>query len=62
MLVTKVSSGKKEQQRDIASIGIKTIISEIHGGPLATTVALLITAKMLEGGDNKVRGGQWHGA
>ncbi len=54
-LCDKVLSGKKEQQRDIASIGIKTIIAEIQGGPLATSLASTVTKKMLEGGNNKVQ-------
>eukprot|EP00195_Chlamydomonas_chlamydogama_P007020 CAMPEP_0202892974 /NCGR_PEP_ID=MMETSP1392-20130828/2632_1 /ASSEMBLY_ACC=CAM_ASM_000868 /TAXON_ID=225041 /ORGANISM="Chlamydomonas chlamydogama, Strain SAG 11-48b" /LENGTH=1235 /DNA_ID=CAMNT_0049577131 /DNA_START=157 /DNA_END=3864 /DNA_ORIENTATION=- len=52
-LCDKVILGKKEQQRDIASIGLKTIIAEISGGQLATNCAAIITSKMLEGASNK---------
>jgi cullin-associated NEDD8-dissociated protein 1 len=39
---------KKEQARDIASIGLKTIIAEIPGGHLAQNAATTITNKMLD--------------
>eukprot|EP00192_Tetraselmis_astigmatica_P000226 CAMPEP_0117662728 /NCGR_PEP_ID=MMETSP0804-20121206/8205_1 /TAXON_ID=1074897 /ORGANISM="Tetraselmis astigmatica, Strain CCMP880" /LENGTH=1235 /DNA_ID=CAMNT_0005469641 /DNA_START=95 /DNA_END=3802 /DNA_ORIENTATION=- len=46
-------AGKKEQQRDIASIGLKTVISEISGGALASTAVKQATPKMVEGINSK---------
>ena len=46
---------KKEAQRDIASIALKTVITDLPGGPLAAAVSSIITGRMLEGA-GKVRG------
>ncbi|MEW5303601.1 MAG: hypothetical protein WDW36_006278 [Sanguina aurantia] len=48
-LCDKVILGKKEQQREIAAIGLKTVIKELHSGPTATATAGSIAAKMMEG-------------
>ena len=43
-------TGKKEQQRDIATIGLKTVIAAIPGGgALAASATTTIASKMLEG-------------
>jgi hypothetical protein len=47
----------KDQQRDIASIGLKTVIAEIPvltASTISTHVTTIITTKMLEGASNKV--------
>ena len=59
-LSDKVLTGKKDQLRDIASIGLKTVIAEIPGGSLAYSTSAIITAKMLEGIAKKVRGAWAH--
>eukprot|EP00798_Chlamydomonas_sp_ICE-L_P008749 gene8749-33610_t len=46
-------TGKKEQSREIAAIGLKTIIAEVQGGSIATTLASVVTNKMLVGADMK---------
>ena len=46
---------RKDQLRDIASIGLKTVIAEIPGGTLASLTSTIITTKMLEGIAKKVR-------
>lgn len=51
-----VTTTKKEQARDIANIGLKTVIAEISGGSLAASTAALVTGKMLEGIHNKASG------
>lgn len=48
-LCDKVILGKKEQQREIAAIGLKTVIKELHSGTTASAAAASITSKMLEG-------------
>lgn len=52
-LCERVTSGKKEQQRDIASIGLKTVVGELSTGAIATNASALITANMLLGASNK---------
>ncbi|KAK9816878.1 hypothetical protein WJX72_006469 [[Myrmecia] bisecta] len=52
-LCNKLLSGKKEQQRDIAGIGLKTVIGEISGGALATAVVKRVVPRMMEGMRNK---------
>ncbi len=49
---------KKEQQRDVASIGLKTIVGEIRGLPVAASLAQTITKKMLLGMAKVSRWGQ----
>ncbi|GFH30374.1 TIP120 domain-containing protein, partial [Haematococcus lacustris] len=46
--VVNVSTSNKQQQRDIASIALKTVISDIPGGNLAITGSAIIANKMLE--------------
>lgn len=48
-----VTITKKDQSRDIASIGLKTVI-EVASGSLAHPVSALISGKMLEGVQQKV--------
>jgi len=48
-VITVPAKKDKEQQRDIASIGLKTIIAEITGGTLANHAANIMTNKLLEG-------------
>ncbi len=53
-LCDKVLLGKKEQQREVASIGLKAVIAEIPGGPLAAKATTQIAQSMLQGTQNKV--------
>ncbi|GFH06744.1 TIP120 domain-containing protein, partial [Haematococcus lacustris] len=46
--VVNVSTSNKQQQRDIASIALKTVISDIPGGNLAVNGSAIIANKMLE--------------
>lgn len=48
-------SKKDSSSRDIASIGLKTVI-EVAGGSLAHPAAALICSRMLDGVTQKVRG------
>lgn len=48
-----VQPSKKDQSRDIASIGLKTVI-EVASGSLAHPAAALISSRMLEGVQQKV--------
>lgn len=54
VLCQNLLTGKKEQQRDIASIGLKTVISEIPGSALALVAVKKATPHMVDG--IKVRG------
>lgn len=56
-LYRQVLTIRKDQLRDIASIGLKTVIAEIPGGNLATVLSSIISKKMLEGIAKKVRNG-----
>ena len=50
-------TGKKEEHRDIAAIGLKTVIAEIPAGShlnVATSVSTIIASKMIEGASSKV--------
>ncbi|KAK9803499.1 hypothetical protein WJX73_009717 [Symbiochloris irregularis] len=47
-LCTKLSTGK-EHQRDLASIGLKTVVADVPGPPLATTVVKSITPHLIAG-------------
>ena len=47
--ITALPKGKNEQQRDMAVIALKTVVSEVPGGNLAVSAANTITNKMLEG-------------
>lgn len=49
-----ITVSKKDENRDIASIGLKTVI-EVASGSTAHQVAALISSKMLEGVQQKVR-------
>lgn len=53
VLCEKLVNGKKEAQRDIASIALKTSIAEISGGALAHVVVKVVTPKMLQGISSK---------
>jgi len=44
-----LSPKKKEQERDIAGIGLKAAISEIHGGKLAARTAKIVIPEMIRG-------------
>ena len=48
-LSDKLVAGKKEQDRDIASIGLKTVVAEASGGQLAQVLVKKVTPKMVEG-------------
>ena len=52
-------TGKKEEHRDIAAIGLKTIIAEIPAGShnVATSVSAIIASKTIEGASSKVGSG-----
>lgn len=39
----------KEQQRDIASIGLKTVVAEIATGTVAQAVVAVLTPKLIKG-------------
>ena len=52
-LCTKMLQGKTEQQRDLASIGIKGIVSEAPAS-LASTLSTKLTPKLVAGIDAKV--------
>ena len=50
---------KKDQQRDITTIGLKTVIAEVPlGSALATSATSIIAAKMVEGAGSTVRRGR----
>jgi hypothetical protein len=49
-----IQTAKKDQSRDIASIGLKTVI-EVTSGSLAHPAAAVITSKMLDGVQQKVQ-------
>lgn len=53
-LCQRVVSGKKEQQRDIASIGLKTVIAEVPTGSQATALVSRMTPFLIEGMSKKV--------
>ena len=48
-LCTKLFAGKKEHQRDLASIGLKTVVAEVSGGQLAKTVVKRIVPHLIAG-------------
>lgn len=48
-LCTKLFSGKKEHQRDLASIGLKTVVAEVSGGQLAKAVVKRVTPHLISG-------------
>ena len=54
-LCQRVVSGKKEQQRDIASIGLKTVIAEVPAGSHATVLVGRMTPFLIEGISKQVR-------
>ena len=54
-------AGKKNFNRDTASIGLKEVIREIGSGhPMAPVVARVVTPKMLVGLQSTVRGRTTH--
>ena len=53
-LCDKVLVVKKDQSRDIANIGLKTVIAEIHGGGLAVSAAAKLSQRLLSGIQSKV--------
>jgi len=53
MLCQNLISGKREQQRDIAGIGLKTVIAGIKGGPLAAVVVKQVSPMMVQGVQKK---------
>ena len=48
-LCTNVLTGKKEQDREIASIALTTVIGEISGQELSCLIVRQIVPKMLQG-------------
>ena len=54
-LCNKMLQGKSEQQRDLASIGLKGIVSEASVS-MAAALAAKLTPKLVSGIDAKVRG------
>ena len=52
-LGNKLVNGKKEQERDIASIGLKTAVAELPSRP-AREVVKQITLTLISGLDKKV--------
>jgi hypothetical protein len=53
-LCDKVLVVKKDQSRDIANIGLKTVIAEIQGGSLAAAAAGKLSQRLLSGIQSKV--------
>ena len=47
-LLDKMISSKKDQQRDVASLGLKTVITELHSGK-ASVLAAAAAPRLLEG-------------
>ena len=54
------AQGKKNVNRDTASIGLKEVIREVGSAhPMAPVIARVVTPKMLTGLQSTVRGRQW---
>lgn len=53
-LCTRLVSSKKEQDREIASIALKTVVNEITGPELSVLVAKNVVPKLLLGMQSKV--------
>lgn len=54
-LCPRIVSGRKEQQRDIASIGLKTVIAEVPAGSHATVLVSRMTPFLVEGISKQVK-------
>lgn len=54
LLCARLVSGKKEQDREIASIALKTVINEISGAELSGLVVKNMVPKLLQGMQSKV--------
>ena len=56
-LAEKLQSTKKDAQRDVAGLGLKAIIEEISAShPNAALIIKVVTPRMLQGMEMKVRG------
>lgn len=53
-LCTRLLSGKKEQDRETASIALKTVINEISDPKLSDLVVKNVVPKLLQGMQSKV--------
>lgn len=54
-LCTKLLSGKREQERDVAAIGLKTVVTDLPGGAVATLVVRRLCPKLVAGVQRKAR-------
>ncbi|KAK9835209.1 hypothetical protein WJX81_005880 [Elliptochloris bilobata] len=52
-LCSKLLSGKREQERDVAAIGLKTVVTDLPGGALATLVVRRLCPKLVAGVQQK---------
>ena len=54
-LCAKLLAGKREQERDVAAIGLKTMVTDLPGGPLAALVVQHLCPKLVAGVQSKAR-------
>ena len=54
-LCAKLLAGKREQERDVAAIGLKTMVTDLPGGPLAALVVQRLCPKLVAGVQSKAR-------
>ena len=54
-LCTKLLSGKREQERDVAAIGLKTVVTDLPSGAVATLVVRRLCPKLVAGIQRKAR-------
>ena len=54
-LCTKLLSGKREQERDVAAIGLKTVVTDLPSGAVATLVVRRLCPKLVAGVQRKAR-------
>ena len=48
-LCTKLFTSKKEHERDLASIGLKTVVAEVSVGPLGKSLVKRVTPHLISG-------------
>jgi len=54
-LCAKLLAGKREQERDVAAIGLKTMVTDLPSGPLAALVVQRLCPKLVAGVQSKAR-------
>ena len=59
-LCAKLLSGKREQERDVAAIGLKTVVTDLPNGALATLVVRRLCPKLVAGVQTKARPAPLH--